>query len=71
MARITIDIPDDLVPRFRAVAPESMTAEAALVRLVKIAIMEAEARAFANQVSQAAGTQAKAKRDALIEELGL
>lgn len=71
MARLTIDVADDLVPRFRAIAPAEMTAEQAIVKLIKIAILEAEAKGFANTEGQTLDARVRAKRAALIAELGL
>lgn len=71
MARIAVDVPDELVPRFKALLPPELNAEQAILRLIKLAILNAEAQAFTTQVSQAADQQARARRVELQQELGL
>jgi len=71
MARLTIDVPDPLVPRFRAIVPPPMTPEEAVVRLIKLAILDFESKAFANTEGQSLDTRVRANRAALVAELGL
>ena len=70
MARLTIDVPDPLVPRFRAILV-NLTPEEAVVRLIKLAILDFESKAFANTEGQSLDTRVRANRAALVAELGL
>lgn len=71
MARITLDVPDDLVPRFRAILPEEMTAEDAILKLIKLAILDTEERTFSVIEGKSLDQRTRAKRAALSAELGL
>lgn len=71
MPRISVDVPDALVPRFRAILPPELTPEQAILKLIKLAILDTEAKAFANAQGQALETSVRAKRAALTAELEL
>jgi len=64
-------IPADLVARFRTVVPPQMTSEDALERLIREAILNTEARNFANVAGQQLDQAVRAKRVQLAAELGL
>ncbi len=66
-----VEIPATLVPRFVALVPQGMTPEEALVRLVKIAILNGEHQLFSNTEDAAYRARAAAKRTELAAELGL
>lgn len=66
-----VEIPAAIVPRFRALVPQGMSAEDALVRLVKIAILNGEIQTFDNAEGQAKQQRVAEKRQALVTELGL
>lgn len=71
MPRITVDVPDALVPRFRAILPPELTPEEAILKLIKLAILDTEAKAFAQNAGQQLDQSVRAKRQALQAELNL
>lgn len=62
---------DTLIPRFRSIVPEGMTAEAALEMLIKEAVRLYEHRTFQAAESRAADQRSQDKWVALTNELGL
>lgn len=71
MARLTVDIPDPLVPRFRAILPQGLTPEEAIIRLVRMAIRDYEQRGFANTKGQELDALVRQHLADLNAELGL
>jgi hypothetical protein len=71
MPRITVNVPDELVPRFRAILPPELTPEEAILKLIKLAILDTEAKAFAQSAGQQLDQSVRAKRQALQAELNL
>lgn len=71
MARLTVDIPDPLVPRFRAILPPGLTPEEAVVKLIRLAIRDFEQRGFANTKGQELEAVVRQHLADLNAELGL
>lgn len=71
MPKFTVEIPGELVPRFKAILPPDHTPEQAIVKLVKLAILDTEAKAFATAAGQTLDQTVRARRAELVKELEL
>lgn len=66
-----MEIPQPLVDRFKALVPQGMAPEEALVRVMKIAILNGEIQMYDNTEGAAKDQRVRDRRAQLLTELGL